>query len=426
MKHPAQTKVFEWGMIALLAVLFLFLLRFTPDINPFFAGAAFTLLVVYHIISSHFWKGDRFYSNRSTTLHLGIYLLLSTLVTWATTTPHEESIFWVVFLLPIVAAAFRTTLLTTTTVAFSASVIYFLLLPMDIPTEELLSDELPEYLITVIVFFFVGFLVQSLSQTMRKQLLVQKDLNQSLLEHQKSLQESLEQLEKAEEKLRRQDRMAALGEMAAGVAHEIRNPLGIVSSAAQLLGTKIPTPDSEAGELLEVVREETVRLNGLITDFLAFGRETLPHFQSCNVPQFLSKTALRFRGIAEGKNIKFKVLEGPSEITAWLDPDLMEQVLLNLFLNAVEATGSGGEITLKWGLGNSKVFFEVADNGPGIPADIRNKIFNPFFTTKEKGTGLGLANAYKFVQAHGGSIDFLSSPGTGTTFTINLPREGSA
>ncbi len=413
-------------MIALLAVLFLFLLRFTSGINPISAGIAFTLLVGYHIVSSHFWKRDLFHSNLSTALHLAIYLFLSTLVIWTTTTPEEESVFWAVFLLPIVAVAFRRGLLATAVMAFSASILYFLLLPMNIPVEELLADELAEFLIIVIVFFFVGFLVQSLSQAMRQQLLIQKDLNQSLLDHQKSLQDSLEQLAAAEERLRRQDRLAALGEMAAGVAHEIRNPLGIVSSAAQLLGNKMSDPDSEASELLQVVREETARLNGLITDFLTFGRETVPRLQLCNVQELISKTAERFRGMAGGKNLRLKVMEGPSNITAMLDPGLIEQVLLNLFLNAVDATPAGGEITVNWGLENNNVFIEVADNGAGIPEDIRKKIFNPFFTTKERGTGLGLANAFKFVQAHDGVLDFRSRFGEGATFRINLPKEVSA
>jgi two-component system, NtrC family, sensor histidine kinase HydH len=423
MEHPTQTKVFEWGMIALLAVLFLFLLRFTPGINPVSAGIAFTLLVVYHFCTSHLWKGDLFHSNRSTALHLAIYLFLSTLVIWTTSTNEEESVFWVVFLLPIVAAAFRGGLLATSITASSASIIYFLLMPMNVPVEELLADELPEFLVLIVVFFFVGFLVQSLSQAMRQQLLIQKKLNQSLLDHQKSLQDSLEQLAAAEERLHRQDRLAALGEMAAGVAHEIRNPLGIVSSAAQLLGNKISDPDGEAGELLQVVREETARLNGLITDFLTFGRETVPRLQLCNIQQLISKTAERFKGMAGKKDLRLQVIEGPSDITAMLDPDLIEQVLLNLFLNAVDATPAGGEITVNWGVENNNIFMEVADNGVGIPEDIRKKIFNPFFTTKERGTGLGLANAFKFVQAHDGVLDFRSRCGEGTTFRISLPKE---
>jgi signal transduction histidine kinase len=413
----SHTRSFEWGTIALLAALFFYLLHLIPEIPPLPAGGSFALLLVYHLVGKRPGGRDPFRSPGIAALHLGIYLFLAALVVWTTTTPPEESIFWVVFLLPIMVAAFHTGLLATIAVAATATVIYFLSLPGPIEVLDSVSDEFPEFVISAMVFFVVGLLVQFFSQEMRQQLEIQKDLNQSL-------QESLEQLAAAEERLRRQDRLAALGEMAAGVAHEIRNPLGIISSSAQLLSRKEGRGDGTT-ELLHIIRAETDRLNSLVTDFMAFGRETVPQIRSCDVEELVSRVFERCQAMATEKNLTFVKPTAPVPLQAELDPDLMAQVLLNLCLNSLDATPSGGRVEASWGAQDHALFIEIHDTGDGIPADIQDKIFNPFFTTKDTGTGLGLANAFKFVQAHGGTLSFESSPGKGTTFRINLPQEAS-
>lgn len=412
-----RAKTFEWGTIALLAFLFLFLLHFIPDIDTLYAGLSFALLLAYHLASKYLWKGDPFGSPGLAALHLGIHIALAAVVVWATTSPSEESVYWAVFLLPIMVAGFRLGLLATISVAALATVIYFLTLPGPITVLDTTSDEFPEFVISAMVFFVVGLLVQFFSQEMRQQLGIQKDLNQSL-------QESLEQLAAAEERLRRQDRLAALGEMAAGVAHEIRNPLGIISSSAQLLSRKEERGDGTT-ELLHIIRAETDRLNSLVTDFMAFGRETVPQIRSCDVEELVSKVFERCQAMATEKNLTFVKPTVPVPLRAELDPDLMAQVLLNLCLNSLDATPSGGRVEASWGIQDHALFIEIHDTGDGIPADIQDKIFNPFFTTKDTGTGLGLANAFKFVQAHGGTLRFESSTGKGTTFRITLPQEAS-
>jgi signal transduction histidine kinase len=273
------------------------------------------------------------------------------------------------------------------------------------------------------VFFFVAVLVQSLSREMRRQLLIQQDLNQTLVENQRSLSDSLNRLAQAENKLQRQERLAALGEMAAGLAHEIRNPLGIVASSAQLLGSSITAKDKDTEELLLVIQEETQRLDTLLNNFLCFGREVVPLLQPCNLNEFVQTCMNRFSEFFRAKNLDLDIRCTEKTLTAKIDRNLMEQVLLNLVLNAVEASSSGGKILVTCTSHKNNAVIEINDTGEGIPEAIKDKVFNPFFTTKTKGSGLGLAIAYQCVQAHMGSIDIIDHPGQGTRVRIKLPME---
>jgi signal transduction histidine kinase len=269
----------------------------------------------------------------------------------------------------------------------------------------------------------VAVLVQSLSREMRRQLLIQKDLNQSLVENQRSLSDSLNRQARAENKLQRQERLAALGEMAAGLAHEVRNPLGIVASSAQLLGDSITAKNKDTDELLLVIREETQRLDTLLNNFLSFGREVVPFFQPCDVGEFVHTCMNRFSKFLRAKSIDLDIRCQQGTTVVNMDRDLMEQALLNLVLNAVEASSPGGKILVTCASRKNSVIIEITDTGEGLPEAIRDKVFNPFFTTKTKGSGLGLAIVYQCIQAHKGSIDVVDHPGPGTRIRIQLPVE---
>ena len=342
---------------------------------------------------------------------------------WSTTTQHEESAFWAIFLLPILAAAMRMDLEPTLLVTLSATICYFLLIPMDQFTREELWEDIPEFITPALVFFLVAVLVQFLARKMRRQLSKQIDLNTSLVESQQSLKNSLAQLDEAKEQLHRQEHLAALGEMAAGVAHEIRNPLGIVASSAQLLKDRVAARDSEAEELLQVIREETHRLNNLLNDFLAFGRATIPQLQSCTAQKFLGTCVDRFSNLPQTRDIHMLLRCDPDHPPLRIDPDLMEQALLNLILNAAEASSPGDTIALTCTSSANETIIDIEDTGTGIPEDIRDAVFTPFFTTKPKGSGLGLANAFKCIRAHNGRIDIMDHTGQGTCVRIHLPTE---
>ncbi|WP_404363054.1 ATP-binding protein [Corallococcus coralloides] len=231
------------------------------------------------------------------------------------------------------------------------------------------------------------------------------------------------------EKIRERDRLAALGEMAAGLAHEIRNPLGAIKGAAQCLDPKkLPGED---GEFLDVIVEEVNRLNGVVTAFLDYSRPLKQNFGPTDLNEVVTRTMRLIQNdmpptaeLAVELDLRLPRAEG--------DAEQLKQVLINLVQNAVQALGpQPGRITVRTekperfgdirSAGAEFVEVRVSDTGPGIPADQQPHIFVPFFTTKQKGTGLGLAICQRIVKNHGGSISVQSKVGEGTAFIIRLP-----
>ncbi|MBN1209116.1 MAG: GAF domain-containing protein [Myxococcaceae bacterium] len=231
------------------------------------------------------------------------------------------------------------------------------------------------------------------------------------------------------EKIRERDRLAALGEMAAGLAHEIRNPLGAIKGAAQCLDPK--RMPGEDGEFLGVIVEEVNRLNGVVTAFLDYARPLKQSFGPTDLNEVVTRT-MRLIQNDVPKQIELAVQLDLTVARVDADAEQLKQVLINLVQNAVQAMGTAaGRITVgtmkhdRFGefRGNMNEFVEVriSDTGPGIPLDQHQHIFVPFFTTKQKGTGLGLAICQRIVKNHGGSISVQSKPGEGCTFIVRLP-----
>ncbi|MBF5044052.1 histidine kinase [Aggregicoccus sp. 17bor-14] len=230
------------------------------------------------------------------------------------------------------------------------------------------------------------------------------------------------------EKIRERDRLAALGEMAAGLAHEIRNPLGAIKGAAQCLDPRrLPGED---GEFLDVIVEEVNRLNGVVTAFLDYARPLKQSFGPTDVNEVVTRT-MRLIQNEIPKSIHFNVDLDLELNRVEGDAEQLKQVFINLVQNAVQALGpAGGSITARtvrsdrFGAFRANAEFvevHVTDTGPGIPADQQPHIFVPFFTTKEKGTGLGLAICQRIVKNHGGTVSVQSRVGEGATFIIRLP-----
>ncbi|HEY0880924.1 MAG TPA: ATP-binding protein [Archangium sp.] len=229
------------------------------------------------------------------------------------------------------------------------------------------------------------------------------------------------------DKMRERDRLAALGEMAAGLAHEIRNPLGAIKGAAQFLDPKqLP---NEEGEFVEVIVEEVNRLNGVVSAFLDYSRPLKQSFGPTDLQEVVTRTLkLIVNDLPAKVTIKEEYAEALPRVDA--DAEQLKQVLINLVQNAVQAMGeNGGEIVIRTAKPErfsdfrapELVELHVSDNGPGIPADQQLNIFVPFFTTKQKGTGLGLAICQRIVKNHGGTISVQSKVGEGSTFTVRLP-----
>jgi two-component system sensor histidine kinase HydH len=405
-----------------LLLLLLFIFAKGPDL--LYGGLSLSLLAVYHIVTDHCYTPGQIRATGLIFWHLLLYLLLCTLVVWATTDADEESLYWIVYLLPITVVATNLGLLSTLLTCTVSSLLYAALFPrLFFVNPDQRAEEIPELVICCLTFFLIGTLVQGFSEQRRRQMEAVEELNRQLLKQQASLRDSLQKLEAAEDSLRRKEKLAALGEMSAGLAHEIRNPLGIISSSIQLLGKKTEFASPAGRELLEIVQEETVRLNGLVTDFLLFGRPDRPQLRECDLAQVVKRAVEHVRGLAGHESAAIDLILPETPVRALVDPDMLRQVLLNLLFNAIDAVAGKGQIEVGLNGNSAGVSIEVHNTGPPIPAELHPRIFDPFFTTKDWGTGLGLANAYKIVESHGGDLTVSSFPGHGTTFTIFVPRK---
>jgi signal transduction histidine kinase len=223
----------------------------------------------------------------------------------------------------------------------------------------------------------------------------------------------------AEDEVRRSERLAALGQLSAGLAHELRNPLGSIRGSAELL-TRATSPDNAvARELAEIIREEVDRTNALVTRFLDFARPLEPRRESVDITTVIDRAATH----AGDGQVKLQIIRNysPDVRPLSIDPALMEQVFINLLINAVQASATKAPITVATRVCGDEAEISVIDRGCGIPADKIDTIFNPFVTNKQGGTGLGLAIVARIIDGHGGRITVESDPGKGSTFRIYLP-----
>ena len=233
-----------------------------------------------------------------------------------------------------------------------------------------------------------------------------------------SLARAFERMRQGLREAQRREKLASLGELSAGLAHEVRNPLGIIKNAAEgLLNRERSQKEREL--LLEIIVKESKRLNKLVSDFLTFARPTPPKKVEGSLKKLVEEVAFSMKGEIEKKGIALKL--ELDEALLPFDRDQMRQVLINLFLNALDATPEGGEIGVSLLKEKQEVYLRLWDTGKGIPREHMDKVFDPFFTTKEKGTGLGLALAYRIVEEHGGTIKVDSREGKGTMVEIRLP-----
>jgi len=242
----------------------------------------------------------------------------------------------------------------------------------------------------------------------------------------------LTNIRELEEAVRKSDRLSALGTLAAGLAHEIKNPLGGIRGAAQLLDMEL-AEDDELRDCTRVVLKEVQRVNRIVEELLDLSSPRSLNLVGVNLHKILAHIVFLQQQASEGKEIIFQRHLDPSIPPILADEGRITQLFLNLVKNAVEAVGDSGIIEIssrivseysmtQKGEGRSRmVAIEIADNGAGIPAEAIENLFTPFYTTKEKGTGLGLAISQKIVAEHRGMIRVDSNAGSGTTFTIMLP-----
>jgi two-component system NtrC family sensor kinase len=237
-----------------------------------------------------------------------------------------------------------------------------------------------------------------------------------------------DEIMRAQEELLNAEKLASLGRMAAGVAHELNSPLTGVVTFAHLLKSRTSPEDAQAHEDLQVIIDQANRCSRIIKGLLGFSRRAGFEMVEINVNDLLDNTISLVRNQARFHNIRFDIRLAPSLPLILADPNQLQQVFLNLIINAADAMNEKGIITIATRLlraENETLEIEITDNGPGIPEDMIGRIFEPFFTTKPvgKGTGLGLSVSYGIIKRHGGDIIVKSAPGQGASLFIRIPAQ---
>ncbi|MBI3328085.1 MAG: hypothetical protein HYZ81_15460 [Nitrospinae bacterium] len=236
------------------------------------------------------------------------------------------------------------------------------------------------------------------------------------------LAEHLREKEALEEQVQRTNRLAAMGEMAASIAHEVRNPLGSIELFAALLKQELEQ-DGGKRTLVEHILSGVKSLNRTISNMLLFTKSLAARFEPVDPHQVLEASLVFASHVLRHHRLRLQKSFGADGVTVCADPELLKQVFLNLILNAIQAMPEGGTLTLATRLDQHVLEVKVGDTGVGMSAEVTEKIFNPFFSTKDGGTGLGLTIVHNIVEAHNGVIHVVSTRGKGTTFTILLPLD---
>lgn len=326
----------------------------------------------------------------------------------------ESSYYWIL-LLPIITAA--NTLNLWWAAAFTAisclSYLSFLLF-VNFDVAYISERALRELALRSVFFAFVAYAVHDLSEENRREARNYQGVAEQLAEANQHLQE-------AEEAVRRSERLAALGQLTAGLAHELRNPMGTMKSSAELLAKRVPAEDAIGKELAGFIQTEVDRANSLITRFLQFARPFHLERKKVEIASVLDRAIAHVERQTPPFPIDFVRNYSPDVPALAVDAELMEQVFLNLLTNAAQASPAQGVVTVKTRATDEVVEVAVIDRGKGITAKDRESIFNPFFTTRAEGVGLGLAIVQKIVDEHGGRILVESEPGQGAVFRVHLP-----
>jgi two-component system sensor histidine kinase HydH len=355
-------------------------------------------------------------SRRGQILSIAFKMLLSWLLLGYSHT--VDSFYYLIFLIPVISAGTVFGALGVSIVTGIASVGYFaFLLPIFINWS---TFRMPPGLINVMClnacfYAIAAFVVYQQAKATREEMRRTQLAAERLAESNRSLQE-------AQASLRRSERLAALGQLTAGLAHELRNPLGTIKASAEML-TK-PSSRERPEVMTEVaayIGSEADRMNGLVSRFLEFARPLELHAVAADLRATIEEL-LRTEREAQnhGVELVLHMKEGP--LIFEFDPDLLRIALSNLVHNAVQASAPGTRVEIRAEDRDTHVVLLVTDHGEGIQSQHLENIFNPFFTTKPQGVGLGLAIVSKIVDEHRGHIAVFSEPGTGTTFELTLPK----
>ncbi|MGD0507381.1 MAG: ATP-binding protein [Terriglobales bacterium] len=359
-------------------------------------------------------------------------ILLATLLIDHTGEVGINSDYYPIYYLPVVTAALYCGPWLTLLWTFLASAAYCSYLYPAMQEYELTPEAFGLLALRIMFFFLAAMVVNRFAQQSQHQTQLYRDLAERLAETNR-------RLEQAQAEARRSERLAALGQLSAGLAHEIRNPLGVIKGSAEMLTQKLQGSDALARELAGYISTEVNRLSDLVTEFLDFARplHAQPHPADlvALLDRVLQIVAERFAGKQSGTEATGKAVRVERHYASGLplvplDESLCEQAFLNLVQNAYEAMqdkDQGGtlRVDVQPASENDRegVQLRLADSGPGVPEELREEIFNPFVTTKKTGVGLGLSIVSKIVDGHHGSIHVENAPEGGAVFTLFFPLE---
>ena len=328
----------------------------------------------------------------------------------------NSSYYWSL-LIPVVSAA--TTLGAAGTALFTvlacATYLSFLL-SIDWTRYMIPPDQISELSLRLVFLAVVGYLTQRLAEANRTEARKAQAAAEQLAEANRSLQE-------AEAAVRRSERLAALGQLSAGLAHELRNPLGTIKASSEMLVKNIPKDNALAAELAGFISTEVDRTNSLVTRFLEFARPLELRLNQAELSELIDRAIAQLERNTPPYDLTVYRNYSPDVRPFPFDAELLERVIYNLLINAAQATPPGGAVTVKTRPVDGSVEISVIDRGAGIAPQDLESIFNPFFTTKKEGLGLGLAIVSKIVDLHGGKMAVESEPGKGSVFRVYLPTE---
>ena len=265
----------------------------------------------------------------------------------------------------------------------------------------------------VVAFHLIGLTVGLLAGAQRR-------MTARFREAAVSLEGANRELRHSQEHLRRADRLSALGEIAAGLAHEIQNPLAGVKGALEIIASRVSGGTPEA-EFADIGVKELGRLEGLVGEFLAYARPHDPALRPSDIHEVVERVAALLRPEADRKAVTLVIDRSVTIPPVSLDPEQITQVMFNVALNAIQATMAKGHVRIRESVDTGWAVIDVIDEGPGVAPEHLSRLFDPFFTTKPRGTGLGLAISQRIATAHRGTIEALPGSPSGSIFRIRLP-----
>ncbi len=349
---------------------------------------------------------------------IGALLVLITFLHYWTSTdlPHVHQFYQVLYFLPIILAGMRFGLAGGSGTAVIVTALYLPHVFLQWGGASLAN--LARFLM-LFLYNVVGAVTGYLASRERRERERYQRTAEELSAAYAQLKENSERLALAEAELLHMDRLAVLGEMAASVAHEIRNPLGSIRGAAEILGAE-KVDDETRRRFSEVILREVGRLNSVVENYLGVARRRAVSSQSVDVRAIVELVSQLVQTQARRRRVRIDTRLPRDSVQLSLDPGSLQQVLLNLALNAITASPPGETAEISLERTGTGCRIEVSDRGPGIPDSLREKIWEPFFTTRENGTGLGLAIVRRIAKKMGWKVEYLENPQGGATFVVSI------